>query len=629
MYVSQLSVTPIAGDAIPTGNNAIFSSVPVYRDLALTLNLPWQSATNLRAKVETPWQTSPAFSLPISLDWQIKPTLVNPVKLPFDSLAALVATVSSHWAGGQVFAFINPLHFQFLTPRITTTRSGWDQTNAQSKPIQAPWLILQSITRPASILYAQSPVIARANRIPWGPSQHKARAVVIPWGIARLPRWQIDPDGDGGGDGGADIYGTWRIIARRSYSMLHDISLVRLPDRLPIAASRLGFAKTADSPHLSFTATLEGQAALDAVKPVDESPVILEASVDGQVVQVVLDPPRKTARFAQPSRTITGRGLTWLLGKPYLMPTNRTSSDDASIQQLALAELPFGWSLSWSPDLPDHTVPEGAWSARQMTPIQAIERLAKSVGGIVDPALAAQSMSIKPRYAVMPWDYDLATPAMVIPEVAIIELEEEYAPALYANAVYCYGGPVGGVMGRVYREGTAGDRQLPPVQDDLLTHTDAAYSRGKRELAAHWKQPEIRSLIIPFNNGEFPLVALGSLVKVEGISRNIYGCVSAVSWSAQLAKVGGGRVQCRVTQKIVLGEDSGDVLARYEKLNPGDPLLVGEVVAVFSDGTVAVDLPDGSSARVRGVAGVGDSVYVQAGRIMDQAPHFEAVGLVC
>jgi len=59
--------------------------------------------------------------------------------------------------------------------------------------------------------------------------------------------------------------------------------------------------------------------------------------------------------------------------------------------------------------------------------------------------------------------------------------------------------------------------------------------------------------------------------------------------------------------------------ARLRRLTPAAPLLSGTVTAEVA-GTFTIELPGGSTVQARGVASVGDTVFVRAGLIESQAP---------
>lgn len=58
---------------------------------------------------------------------------------------------------------------------------------------------------------------------------------------------------------------------------------------------------------------------------------------------------------------------------------------------------------------------------------------------------------------------------------------------------------------------------------------------------------------------------------------------------------------------------------RLIKLLPGTGQDVGEVIAIHDDG-VTIELLTGAQARVRGVAAIGDNVFIQSGAVIGPAP---------
>lgn len=64
-------------------------------------------------------------------------------------------------------------------------------------------------------------------------------------------------------------------------------------------------------------------------------------------------------------------------------------------------------------------------------------------------------------------------------------------------------------------------------------------------------------------------------------------------------------------------------------LLPGDPLLVGQVIAHNADGTSSVTLPGNQTIRVLGQGvPVGTRAFVQTGRLQGEAPALSYVELV-
>jgi hypothetical protein len=69
-----------------------------------------------------------------------------------------------------------------------------------------------------------------------------------------------------------------------------------------------------------------------------------------------------------------------------------------------------------------------------------------------------------------------------------------------------------------------------------------------------------------------------------------------------------------------------NLFAEFRKLLPSDPLTVCIVAEELADGTTRVTTLTGQPLRVRGVNGrsVGERVFVQGGRIIDDAPQLSA-----
>jgi hypothetical protein len=412
------------------------------------------------------------------------------------------------------------------------------------------------------------------------------------------------------------------IPRQRSYLVLHAISLVRLPDRLPIEHASLSVSLDADSWAWKWSGTLLGRAALEAVKASESGvPVVLEASIDAHVWHLLVEDWAEDRTHATRRIAASGRGLTAWLSDPSELPQSGVLGEARSVQQALAERLPFGagWTLTFAAGTPDWLLPAGAWSWQNATPIQAMHAAAAEVGLVIVPAMAAKALTVQPRYPVLPWDFAAADPDLIVPDSAIMTLARRQSVPSQANAVYVHGLEVGGLLARVYREGSAGDRAAPTVAHPWITHADGARLLGSRLLAAQHMQPEIRSLSIPLG-GLFPLVNIGDLLAVEltGETGDIRGIVNGVSVSASSSAPA-------VRQTLTLGEETPNVWAKWKRLLPDDPLLVGEIADVYADGTVQVHPIGGGTIRVRGEGTEGDRVWVRGGRIEGAAPEMGGV----
>lgn len=74
---------------------------------------------------------------------------------------------------------------------------------------------------------------------------------------------------------------------------------------------------------------------------------------------------------------------------------------------------------------------------------------------------------------------------------------------------------------------------------------------------------------------------------------------------------------------------TANVFRRLLEVLPSDPLLVGDVTSVESDGTAVVTLPGGGQLRVRNplASGLDARVFVQGGAITGPAPALPFVDI--
>ncbi len=415
------------------------------------------------------------------------------------------------------------------------------------------------------------------------------------------------------------------IPVLRTYIVIHDISLTRLEDGYEIDAERLSVGANADAWTWQFSATLRGKEALDAVVPDSQGqPVTLVAAIDGHTWYLVVEDWTEDREFGKRSVAVTGRGLPAELAQPYLLADSGVTSSDMTVQQLMAAHLPLGsgWSLSFAAGTPDWLVPAGAWSWSSQTPIAAIHAAAQEMGLVVVPGMADRSLTIQPRYPVLPWDYDTSAPDLIVPESAILKLQRRQAVATQANAVYVHGGEVGGVLARVIRNLSAGDRVAATQSSSLITHVDAARLLGGRILSGQHQQPTIKSVTIPLG-GVFPLAAMGNLMHVD-LADSQRGVINAVNVEVNVDARSG---KTTVRQSLYIGEDTPSVWAKFKHLLPSSPLLVGVVSTSHGDGTATVELVSGGYVRVRGDAAAGSSVYVRQGRIEGNAPSLSQLDI--
>lgn len=451
----------------------------------------------------------------------------------------------------------------------------------------------------------------------------------VGWQSCALPQWGYFPNdnnggGNGGDDGGHQSNGAWRIFIRGTYRVTTEIELVKLPENIHIPISQFGASSDVDKPHWDINATILGPSALDACMPdTNGDPATLQATVNGYSWVFRVEEISEDLAARNIGRRITGKSLSIELTDLDYLPANYYSDELATAQQLASSALPSEFELLWT--VTDWLVTAGAWSVQRVSPIQAVRSIADAIRAVVVPSRTNRSLTIQPRYPVLPWEQDDATPAIIVPGTAIANVTMRQSKRVDANSAFVQGGNVGGVSVLATRAGTAGDRLIPTIQHNLITDVAAARQAASANLAAYYQQPAIREFTMPIKQGVFPLAQLGDLLQVELSRRGITerATVNAVSVTAQKS----GKA-ARVRQRISLGEDSPNLWAKWMRNIPVQPLIPAIVVDDLGGGSVKVSLRGGGGySVVSGSASMGDSVFIRDGRIDRSATSSSIVNI--
>lgn len=321
----------------------------------------------------------------------------------------------------------------------------------------------------------------------------------------------------------------------RVYMQVHTLKAQLLPSMEEVQLFNATISTDDDSYCWSLSAS-GPEHLMEQLAPVAGLPARLQVVVDGiAFVFAVMSTPRSRA-FGQHRVQVNGVSATALLADPY-MPRQVWSPGVAmTAQQLALQALEYtGVGLDWG--ITDWLVPAGAYSY-QGTPLQAVMRVAESVGAVVRSHRTDERLIIAPRYPVLPWQWASADVQVHMPAAVIVTDELRPEPRTPYNAIYVTGGPVGGVNGHVVRALDARDKLAPQIQDDLITHADAARMRGSWALAASGNKL-IQTINMPvLTGGTRPgILQPGQLLEVDDLDGTWRGLVRGVSVSATLPKV--------------------------------------------------------------------------------------------
>ena len=344
----------------------------------------------------------------------------------------------------------------------------------------------------------------------WNPWSKFSRTVNAPWVVV------VE-------EGSDDTSALITILPARFYMTTHNVFAERLPDLAPVPL--YDATVSADAGSYCWTLQLSGPASLfELLAPVAGLPAQIRVTMDGIPWVFAVDGMQRTSAFGKTGVSVTGRSVTALIGAPYLRAVTRDNvGADRLAQQLALDALEYsGVGLDWG--LTDWLVPADAWS-HNGPPLDAVQAIAQAAGGYLQSHRSAATLLTRHPYSQRagdnpgaPWgwmtgpaDVDLALDAIITDGV-----ERRDGPDI--NAVYV-SGTSQGVLARVKRTGTAGDKLSAMVTDALITHADAARQRGLAVLGAAGSKYNVR-LELPVLTGPSQpgVLEVGQLVQVNAAS---------------------------------------------------------------------------------------------------------------
>ena len=328
-------------------------------------------------------------------------------------------------------------------------------------------------------------------------------------------------------DGHDAVGGATSIIPLlRVYMTTHNISVLRMPDGLPLHFN--SFSISADEGEFGWSLNATGAAALlDLLAPAAGAPARVRVTVDGMAWEFVVDRLQRTRALADSGASLTGRSVTALLGAPYLPVGTWANSAPATAQQVAETALEFtGTSLDWR--ITDWLLPAGAWRF-QGTPLQAVQRVAEAAGAVVQSHRTDAQLILLPRYPALPWAWGAATPDVQLPLQAVVRDSWERADRPAYNGVYV-SGEGQGISAWVKREGSDGAALAGLVVDSLILDEVVARQRGGSILGGGGPQARVViDLPVLTSAGQPGVIDVGKLVEVNEPAETWRGLVRSVS----------------------------------------------------------------------------------------------------
>lgn len=411
--------------------------------------------------------------------------------------------------------------------RLLTQRQGSDFQSASRRPVGWRGRYQEAVPPPPGISVWVIPEPPEPPRC-YTPNGHLLFAALAPASAHLLFFCEnhIDPP-----DGEPVV-----VPVRRVYFVINNVTLYRLPDGLPVPVFNLSLSLDAASWTWGFDAQLPAKAEA-LVAPGDASgPVELVASINGTQFRVLAESISRERSFGDCSIRVSGRGRNAVLAAPYAPVMNFQQPQARTARQLmddvlTLNGIPLGWNIDWG--LADWNVPSGVFT-QQGTWIEALTAIAGAVGSYLIPHPSEQSIRVRHRYPVAPWNWATVTPDFVLPVDAVARESLHWIEKPAYNRVFVSGQDVG-VLGQVPRAGSAGDVLAPMVVDSLITEAAAARQRGIAVLADSGQQIEV-SLRLPVL-AETGIIEPGAFVEYQDGSVTRLGLVRSTQVEAGMPEV--------------------------------------------------------------------------------------------
>jgi hypothetical protein len=306
---------------------------------------------------------------------------------------------------------------------------------------------------------------------------------------------------------------------KKVYLIMNSLSIKDVDTNTPLDVTNVGISLDIDSYCWTFTGTLYGEASLALVQPDSNGMKDITVTINGHTWIFSVYSYVSDEKFPTQKYTITGKSRTIYMTSPFAPTSTYTNLVATTAAQWASYVLQnTGFSLDWSTgtdaDLPDWAIPAGALSYTDKTPAQIIAQIVTAAGGVMIPAMAADSWTIQPRYTVAPWNWDGITGDVQVYAGQIRSRAATYEPNQDYDSVYVSGIDQG-VSVDVQITGSGGLNPMTDIYDDLITEQAAAVYRGRAELSAVGnKVSETLSVFLPENGAAPGVILPGQLIKV-------------------------------------------------------------------------------------------------------------------
>lgn len=264
---------------------------------------------------------------------------------------------------------------------------------------------------------------------------------------------------------------------RRYYLMQPTITCVRVSDSLPIVIVSCSISQSRGQ--WARSVSLEFSSRIDAQRAHNE---LLLITINGYEFYAIAEQPSASKAFGVETHSCTGRSRVAELSSPYRLPISYTNTVLRSLGGIIGDLLQnTGWTAELS-GIPDFSVPAGAFSVGNKSPIDAINEAASQLGCMILADDATRKLTIIPRWPTVPWEMATAVPDLTVHDAVITNYSESVSRNPLCDVVWLRGEQQG-ISAKVKRTGSAGNIPAADISAQLIVDNQAARIAGTNALA--------------------------------------------------------------------------------------------------------------------------------------------------
>jgi hypothetical protein len=332
---------------------------------------------------------------------------------------------------------------------------------------------------------------------------------------------------------------------RRYYLMQPTITCVRVSDNLPIVISSCSISQSRGQ--WAKSVSMEFSSRIDAQRAHNE---LLLLTINGYEFYAIAEQPSSSKVFGSETHSSTGRSRSAELASPYLRPISYTNTVARSFGGIISDILQQGaGSAGWTVELngiADFTVPVGAFSVGNKSPIDAIHEAATQLGCMILADDAIRKLTIIPRWPTAPWQMATAVPDLTLHDAVITNYSESVVRNPLCDVVWLRGEQQG-ISAKVKRTGSAGNIPAADISAQLIVDNQAARIAGTNALADTGDKLNI-TLTLPVM-ADLPPAVPGMLIGIREGTEVFKGTCD--SWSIRASVSDRGDIDIEQTITVI------------------------------------------------------------------------------